>query len=197
MWWTAKAQAQQNTGHWLVFAALDHTLRLNDNLARETKAMLRSIHEECLNAFGRSRRPRPAPRHSPPVGVKMWTEKTVDDRHPDVQRHSDGNFAAPHLPVATYRLAAPARPTTSSLERRIRFAPSSSPWQFSGIAGVSQRQRLHRRRSQRPRRPPGRLPQRQRQHQPNRLLWTPASTTFRSLAAQRLNYQTQNQESRS
>src|SRR5271157_1346735 len=83
--------------------------------------MMRSIYERILGPLKNSRRK--APRHSRPRRLaieSLESRKLLTAATLTLNSISDGSFEAPALAAKTYQIA-----------------PASSPWQFSGTAGVS------------------------------------------------------------
>ena len=86
--------------------------------------MLRSIYQRILGAFRTNRRGKTPP-HAYPLLRRLAMEslesrKLLTVTTLTLNSISDGSFEAPALAAEAYQIA-----------------PSSSPWQFSGIAGVS------------------------------------------------------------
>ena len=117
--------------------------------------MLRSMYARISAVFRTNLRRQP-PRRARPRRLTMEgleCRRLMTATTLTMNSISDGSFEAPALAANTYQVA-----------------PASSPWTFSGDSGVTgNASGIHRRQSQRARRQPGRLPQRQRQHQPNRV----------------------------
>jgi hypothetical protein len=100
--------------------------------------MLRSIYERIVSKFRASRR-RPAPRRARlrPLAIEsLEGRELLTTATLTFNSISDGSFEAPKLPAGAYQLAPAAAPWQFA-GVTYQVPPSSSPWQFAGDAGVS------------------------------------------------------------